>query len=620
MNALTASQNAHNNPSSILSDCHRSESFRSRMKIIVLAFLFLVFGSSASSQVSDTTQQNNNLQRTLTSNSHLYKRVLFDEAHYNPSGFQPLVDLISYLGFEVEKTKKHLNPKILSKYNLLIIAGAMPTDLKNSVTISPDSRIIAAGGEGRTIKLWDFKTGKKLKVLQNTAWTGPLSFSRDGRLLAASRSDRLISIWDVAKGRVLKILNKPVGLSRTLKFSPDSKILAVGRDNGDIEIWDVESGELCDVLKGHRGLIYSIAFSSDGQILASGGTDKDIRLWHLTKGNTQTILHRHSGVVRSITFSPEGKTLAVAGDRTDIELWDVETKQVQKLLESNSGTIFSLAFSPDGTRLATGDTDCRIIIWNMEAGQSEHILEGHEDWIKSIAFSPAGDHIISIDDDEEIKLWDISEGNVRLELKGRSDFLWDPGPAFSEKECDAIRDWVNSGGGLLLLTDHAPWGAAAKNLAGRFSVSLSNSNGTVDPIHHDPHGNYGWLVFSRQNGLLGNHPITRGRDSGERIDRVITYYGNSLKGPEGSTSLLSLSSTSIDIFQDGKRLSAKGRSQGVAAEYGDGRIVVLGEMGMFMADAFNLNRTNAKVGLNKKDYDNRQLAINIIYWLSKKID
>ena len=45
-------------------------------------------------------------------------------------------------------------------------------------------------------------------------------------------------------------------------------------------------------------------------------------------------------------------------------------------------------------------------------------------------------------------------------------------PAFTDAECDAVRDWVRAGGSLLLIADHAPFGAAAFGLASRFGVTM----------------------------------------------------------------------------------------------------------------------------------------------------
>ena len=87
-----------------------------------------------------------------------------------------------------------------------------------------------------------------------------------------------------------------------------------------------------------------------------------------------------------------------------------------------------------------------------------------------------------------------------------------------------------------------------------------------------------WLVFTRQNHLLGDHPIIRGRDDSERVNRIQTFTGTSLKGPEGSVPILKLADTAVDnSFDDEKTVSAAGRVQGIAFSFGKGRVVVLGE-------------------------------------------
>jgi hypothetical protein len=65
-----------------------------------------------------------------------------------------------------------------------------------------------------------------------------------------------------------------------------------------------------------------------------------------------------------------------------------------------------------------------------------------------------------------------------------------PGPggesnsAFSEAECNAVRDWVKEGGALLLITDHEPFGSASEALARRFGVQMSKAT-VSDPSHSD---------------------------------------------------------------------------------------------------------------------------------------
>ena len=191
-------------------------------------------------------------------------------------------------------------------------------------------------------------------------------------------------------------------------------------------------------------------------------------------------------------------------------------------------------------------------------------------------------------------------------------------PAFSEEECQTVEEWIRGGGSLLLIADHAPYGAAAEILSKRFRVNMSKGD-TIDPLHHDPETREeGSILFSRENGLLKDHPITRGRNPSEKIHRVLTFNGQSLKGPEGSTSFLTLADTAIDIDSEKSKTSAAGRTQGIALEFGKGRIVILGEAAMLTAQIYQTPDLGfGYAGMNRYDTDNKQLAINIMHWLSR---
>lgn len=191
-------------------------------------------------------------------------------------------------------------------------------------------------------------------------------------------------------------------------------------------------------------------------------------------------------------------------------------------------------------------------------------------------------------------------------------------PAFTEEECDAVRDWVRDGGSLLLIADHFPVGGATANLARRFGVELSNAF-TDDPANYDKELRN--ILFSRDNKLLADHPITRGRDATERINRIVTFTGQSLKGPPDSFSFLRLADTAVDMLPpDGKKsVSAAGRSQGLAIKSGKGRVVLMGEAAMLTSQLAGPEKAKFG-GLNMPGIDNRQLALNIMHWLSKVLN
>ena len=195
------------------------------------------------------------------------------------------------------------------------------------------------------------------------------------------------------------------------------------------------------------------------------------------------------------------------------------------------------------------------------------------------------------------------------------------GPAFTIAECDAVDDWVRAGGSLLLIADHAPFGTTAEILANRFGVDMSKGY-TDDHSNYEKSGHSGWLVFSRENKLLADHPITKGRDDSDAIRRVTTFMGQSLKGPAGSVAFLKLSDTAVDLrLPDLEPVPAAGRAQGVALEWGDGRVVVLGESAVLSDQMAKLEgKEPVRIGLTFPGSDNHRLALNIMYWLSGILD
>jgi hypothetical protein len=200
------------------------------------------------------------------------------------------------------------------------------------------------------------------------------------------------------------------------------------------------------------------------------------------------------------------------------------------------------------------------------------------------------------------------------------------GSAFSDAECDAVRDWVKQGGSLLLISDHSPTGEAAGKLSERFGVVMTNwYTEDDDPKYHDPELEaYAFLFFSRENGLLLDHPITRGRNDAERIHKVLAFTGQSLRPPEGSVPLLKLSPNARE-YPRARSGTSEGRSaarlaQGVALEFSKGRVVVLGEAAMLTSQVARSGGRVFHFGMSRASMDNRQLALNVMHWLSHKLN
>jgi hypothetical protein len=212
-------------------------------------------------------------------------------------------------------------------------------------------------------------------------------------------------------------------------------------------------------------------------------------------------------------------------------------------------------------------------------------------------------------------------------------------PAFAETEGEAVRDWVRGGGALLLIADHTPFGSAAESLAARFGVGMGKGY-AFDRVAGG--GVTTQLVFSRENGLLGDHSITKGRQASEAVATVRSFTGQSLNVPAGAAVLMRLSpgvreaantdeldaedaagrGTAAAGQAPGSRSAAAGgRAQGIAMTFGKGRVVVLGEAGMLSAQVVRYpDGRETRFGMNMPGNDNRQFALNVVHWLSRLFD
>lgn len=186
--------------------------------------------------------------------------------------------------------------------------------------------------------------------------------------------------------------------------------------------------------------------------------------------------------------------------------------------------------------------------------------------------------------------------------------------AFTDEEIQAVHDWVKGGGSLLLIADHAPFGGAAAALATKFGVDMSK--GYTFDKENSVTGSPSHLIFSRENKLLASHPITEGRNNDEKINLLRSFTGQSLKGPDGSATILKLSDSATDSpsFDSPDSTSAAGRAQAVALKFGKGRLVVQAEAAMLSAQVSGAERR--PMGMNVSGNDNRQYALNLMHWLS----
>ena len=207
-----------------------------------------------------------------------------------------------------------------------------------------------------------------------------------------------------------------------------------------------------------------------------------------------------------------------------------------------------------------------------------------------------------------------SHGPLTLSKLGQADVLVianadsaSGGSAFTAAEIDAIRQFVERGGGLLLIADHSPYPAAAAELGKAFGVTMHNVFADHDAEE----------VFTRANGGLTNDPLLAG------INKVKTFGGSTLESSDQKARplLRMWPGWTVQTMQ-GTGLSPERPAgnvlQAVAIERGSGRVAVFGEAAMFTAQTAE-GMFGEKIGFHADGAEqNKALILSVVNWLGDR--
>lgn len=190
--------------------------------------------------------------------------------------------------------------------------------------------------------------------------------------------------------------------------------------------------------------------------------------------------------------------------------------------------------------------------------------------------------------------------------------------AFSAAEIAAIEAWVAAGRSLFLIADHMPFPGAAEDLAAAFGVFFGNGYARGE--------GGGTLTFSRADGSLADHPVTRGRTPAEAVESVVAFGGQAFRAGVEAAPLMVLAPDSELLMpvragrfsERTPRLPAAGLLQGAVLRRGEGRLAVFGEAAMFTTQIFLRGEEEVyKMGMSVAEAaGNRQFLLNLVHWLS----
>ncbi|CAD5944281.1 putative WD repeat-containing protein all2124 [Planktothrix rubescens] len=304
------------------------------------------------------------------------------------------------------------------------------SDSVETVSFSPDGKLIASGSADKTVKLWS-RDGTLLKTFEgHTGRVSSVGFSPDSKTIVSSATDGTARLWNV-DGTLLKTLKVSAKVTASdvnyVNFSPDGKLIGCYSADNVVQLWNLD-GTLFKTISDDRGL-NNFAWSPNGQIIATVGFagyddrvyNKVVMLWK--QDGTLIKSFKVNGDITSraeVRFSPDGTIIAWTDGDNTIKLFNTDGKLLKTLNKESDilkigNYISDMKFSPDGKIIAASSGDRTVRI--LEVNKDEYIdllitFLGHVGGVNSVSFSPDGKTIASAGSDKTIRLWSMNYPNV----------------------------------------------------------------------------------------------------------------------------------------------------------------------------------------------------------------
>jgi len=313
------------------------------------------------------------------------------------------------------------------------------TDQLTSMALSADGKLLVTGSDDKTVRVWEFESGKELRTLRGSAtFVLSVALSADGRRVLSGSGgefknrrflagpDRSVRLWDVETGKELLKLEghgQPVWF---VQFLLGGKTAISVSADGEARIWDLEQGREVRRI-GRRCSGQGVALSPDGKILATGSfPENSARLWDIESGREIRELVGPHAQIRGAAFSPGGEFLLTGGgdfrrsaDDTSLRLWDVTTGKELRSMNGDTRLVWCVAFSPDGQRALSGGVEGIVRLWDVKSGRELHQFKGHRVVsrgasgeradVRAVLFTPDKAHAVSAGHDRTVRVWKLPD-------------------------------------------------------------------------------------------------------------------------------------------------------------------------------------------------------------------
>jgi len=103
------------------------------------------------------------------------------------------------------------------------------TDYTCSIDASDTSSVALSGAMDESVRLWDLRTGKCMRVLEGHAdWVCSVSMDSACKTAVSGSGDKTVKLWDLGSGRCMETYNHGQGVYDVMMHESGSSFLASG--------------------------------------------------------------------------------------------------------------------------------------------------------------------------------------------------------------------------------------------------------------------------------------------------------------------------------------------------------------------------------------------------------
>ncbi|XP_039133993.1 autophagy-related protein 16 [Dioscorea cayenensis subsp. rotundata] len=279
-----------------------------------------------------------------------------------------------------------------------------------SILFEHNSDKLYSGGQDRTVKIWDTKTGTQSGTLRGClGLVLDLAVTHDNRSVIAASSSNNLYVWDVSTGRIRHTLTGHADKVCAVDASKVSTrhVVSSAYDH-TIKIWDLQKGYCINTIISPSNC-NSLAYSLDGLTICSGHIDGNLRLWESNTGKLISEVAAHSQAISSISISRCGNIVLTSGRDNVHNLFDMRSLEVCGTFRSNGSRLASnwsrSCISADENYVASGSVDGSVYIWSRIKADTLSVLEGHSSPVLTCAWSGLGKTLASADKNGNLCIW-----------------------------------------------------------------------------------------------------------------------------------------------------------------------------------------------------------------------